>query len=183
MDSCASCCFIVSSRLEVLRAGRSVFRDNPFPSPCFLWHLNAGCGDLLCHPFGHFGLNFPWLLWQRETVVPPNSHSLSLSRAGTGTGEWLLNQGPRSCIWVPPCNPAHWCSILWSDITSLAAQKTLWGSSMISLFYGKNIGNPQGAEDGQASITWVPERLEAGSCPQLISSPARTVMRMRSRRC
>ena len=124
MDSWASCCFTVSARLGVLRAGRSVFRDNPFPSPCFLWHLNAGCGDPLCYPFGHFGLNFPWLLWQRETVVPPNSHSLSLSRAGTGTGEWPLNQGPPSCTWVPPCDPAHWCSILWSDITSLAAQKT-----------------------------------------------------------
>ena len=40
----------------------------------------------------------------------------------------------------------------------------------------------QGAEDGQASITWVPEQLEVGSCPPLISSPARTVMQMRNRR-
>lgn len=79
MDSCASCCFTASARLGVLGGGRSVFRDNPFPSPCFLWHLNAGCGDLLCNPFGEFGLNFPWLLWQRETVAPPSSHTPSPS--------------------------------------------------------------------------------------------------------
>lgn len=79
MGSCTSCCFTASARLGVLGGGRSVFRDNPFPSPCLLWHLNAGCGDLLCNPFGELGLKFPWLLWQRETVVPPSSHTPSPS--------------------------------------------------------------------------------------------------------
>lgn len=129
MDSCAPCCFTVFVRLGFLRGGRSVSGDNPFPSPCISWVRNTGCTDLPRHPFGEFGLNFSWLLCQRERVVPPDSHSLSLS--GAVTGKWLLGQGRYFCIWMPPCDRAHDWSLHKSDATSWAAQKTLWGSSML----------------------------------------------------
>ena len=72
-------------------------------------------------------------------------------------------------------NPLQYCC-LENPMDGGAWQATVHGVAK-SRTQLRDFTSLQGAEDGHLGfITWVPEQLEAESCPLLISSPARTVM-------